>query len=334
MSRGNIQEAPLERLKLSLEMASFRGEMRVKELMSEHTSLKIGGPVDAVVFPEDAASLKSFLIASSGEKMPFFVLGGGTNLLVKDSGVDGNAISLKAFRNIKEIENIERIAGTLEGAEAGTSAGLFVESGVPLGRLINYTKEKGYSGLEALAGIPGSFGGAVYMNAGAFGSEIKDVIVSVALMKTDGEISILKKDQLKFSYRSSNLPEDSIILSANIILRKDSAENVAGRIREFLGKKRQSQPLGKPSAGCVFKNPVGIDSYREGDSAGRLIEAAGCKGMRAGDEEVSNVHANYFINNGNASGKDFLELMGKVKAKVQETSGVMLEPEIKIIGKD
>lgn len=292
---------------------SFRGEVRLDEPMSAHTSLKIGGTVDLMAFPEDPMSLQNLLVMAGKEKIPVFVLGGGTNLLVSDSGLKGIAVSLRAFRNIR-----------LAKGSDDKSATLFVEAGVPLGKLMSFAKENGYSGIEPLAGIPGSFGGAVYMNAGSFGTEIKDVLVSVAVMNMEGKIIILGKDKLQFTYRSSNISDDLIILSANILLKKDAPGAVAARIKEFLGKKSSSQPLGEASAGCVFKNP-------EGDAAGRLIDAAGCKGMRMGDAEVSAVHANFFVNRGKATAKDFLELMNIVKAKVEEQSGVTLMPEIRIV---
>ena len=137
----------------------------------------------------------------------------------------------------------------------------------------------------------------------------------------------MEKDKLKFFYRRSNIPDNAAILSANIILKKDSPEKVSERVMEFLKKKKETQPIGRLSAGCVFKNP-------EGDSAGRLIDAAGCKGMNIGDVDVSRLHANYFINRGRATCRDFIELMEIVKKKVKESSGIALEPEIKIIGKD
>ncbi|MEW6715799.1 MAG: UDP-N-acetylmuramate dehydrogenase, partial [Nitrospirota bacterium] len=262
---------------------SFRGEVRLDEPMSAHTSLKIGGTADLMAFPEDPMSLQNLLVLAGKEKVPVFVLGGGTNLLVSDSGLRGIAVSLKAFRNIR-----------LAKGSDDKSATLFVEAGVPLGKLMSFAKENGYSGIEPLAGIPGSFGGAVYMNAGSFGAEIKDVLISVAVMNMEGKIMILGKDKLQFTYRSSNISNDLIILSANILLKKDAPGAVAARIKEFIGKKSAAQPLGEASAGCVFRNP-------EGDAAGRLIDAAGCKGMRRGDAEVSAVHANFFVNKGKAT---------------------------------
>ena len=315
-------------LKGIFERGLFKGAIKFEQPLSAYTSLKIGGPVEIMVFPEDLTSLKNVLITAYREKIPIFVLGAGTNLLVRDGGVHGIAVSLKAFKNIEVIQNIKRVAPHLSYQKGSDDfTGLFVEAGVPLGSVINFMKGKGYSGIEELAGIPGTFGGAVYMNAGAFHKEMKDVIVSVALMKPDGSIVIVGRDELTFTYRSSNIPAHTVILSANIALKRDIPENVALRVNEYLKEKRQSQPIGAPSAGCVFKNP-------EGHSAGRLIEAAGCKGMRAGDIEVNSLHANYFINKGSATCKDFIHLMDIVIKRVEKHSGITLEPEIKIVGRD
>ncbi|MBI4682156.1 MAG: UDP-N-acetylmuramate dehydrogenase, partial [Nitrospirae bacterium] len=235
------------------------------------------------------------------------------NLLAPDSRIEGIAVSLKAFRSIELTRDSD-----------DKNVVLYTGSGVPLPMLVSFARKYGYSGIEALAGIPGHIGGAVFMNAGSFGLEIKDVIVSVAIMNTRGEIVIIEKGGLKFSYRGSNFPEGSIILSANIILKKDDPVEVDKRTKEYLTRKKAAQPLGESSAGCVFKNP-------EGDAAGRLIEAAGCKGMRIGDIEVSLMHANYFINKGRATCRDFVELMDVVKTRVKKYSGIELEPEVKII---
>lgn len=293
----------------------FKGEIKFDEPLSAHTSLRIGGPVDIMVFPEDPVSLKNVLLVAEKENIPVFVIGAGTNLLAADDSIEGIAVSLKAFRSIELTRDSDE-----------DKVVLYTGAGVPLPMLVNFARKYGFSGIEALAGIPGYVGGAVYMNAGSFGMEISDVIVSVAIMNPHGEIVILDKDKAGFSYRSSNLPEGSIILSANIILRKDDPAEVDKRTKEFSDRKKAAQPLGELSAGCVFKNP-------EGDAAGRLIDAAGCKGMKTGGVEVSRVHANYFVNKGGATSRDFIELMKVVKERVRAYSGIDLEPEVKIIGK-
>lgn len=294
----------------------FRGEVRMDEPMSAHTSLRIGGPVDMMTFPEDPLSLRNLLYAAAQRRIPLAVIGAGTNLLVDDRGMRGIAVSLREFAKIESVR----------GGNGDTSI-LYAGAGAALGKLVRFAGQQGYAGIEALAGIPGSVGGAVCMNAGSFGVEMKDVIESVAVMDREGKINILRGKALNFSYRRADLPAGVLILSANIVLRKGDPETAAHQIREFLEKKRQTQPLGVPSAGCVFLNPPG-------QSAGRLIEEAGCKGMKAGPIEVSSVHANYFVNAGKGTCRDFVKLMTLVSDQVREKSGIVLEPEIRIIQRE
>ncbi len=291
----------------------FDGEVMFDEPMSQHTSLKIGGPVEVMVFPEDPLSLKKVVVAAGREGIPFFVFGGGTNLLVEDGGINGIAISLKKFRSIEFMKETD-----------DSKAILFAGSGVPLAMLLSFAAKNGLSGIEALAGIPGYIGGAVSMNAGSFGMEIKDVITSVAIMDKRGEIIVLNRDEIDFSYRGSNFSAGSVVLSANMAFKKESPVDVEKRTKEYLERKKSSQPLGEFSAGCVFENPAG-------ESAGKLIDDADCKGMREGAVEVSRIHANYFINCGNATCRDFIVLMDRVKSKVKEFSGVELKSEVRFI---
>ncbi|HCC69372.1 MAG TPA: hypothetical protein DEP99_05745 [Nitrospiraceae bacterium] len=283
--------------------------------MAGYTSLRIGGPADVIVFPEDPVSVKNILLTAGERKIPVFVLGAGTNLLVRDGGIEGIVVCLRAFKRIK----------LLNETEDGVT--VFVEAGGDFQRLINFAREKGYSGIENLVGIPGTVGGAIRMNTGAFNKEIKDVIISAVVLDKSGRLSKFNKKELGFSYRRSNIENGSIIFSANIFLRKNDPKDIEKRMKEYLEKKRITQPLRERSAGCVFKNPPA-------DSAGRLIEIAGCKGMRIGDAEVSAVHANYIITKGKATAKDFIKLMDAVKDKVREKCGISLSPEIEIVGRN
>jgi UDP-N-acetylmuramate dehydrogenase len=293
----------------------FEGEVRFMEPMSKHTSLRIGGPADVFTIPQDLLSLKKMHINLKRGRIPFFPLGGGTNILVRDGGIDGVVISFSSFKKTEIL------------GEDNNNINLFVETGTPLQKLVNFSKENGYSGIEGLAGIPGSVGGAICGNAGAFDYEIKDVLVSVAILDDEGSIKNFKAEKIKFGYRSSSIMSNELLLGAEIRLKKEKKDNVFARINDFLRKKREKQPLWEPSAGCVFKNPPGL-------SAGKLIDEAGCKGMREGMVEVSSIHANFFINKGSASAFDFIRLMEKVTGRVKEKFGVVLEPEIKIIGRD
>ena len=248
-------------------------------------------------------------------RVPFFPLGGGTNILVRDGGIEGTVIS---FRSLRKIEPVK---------EDDENVYLFVRAGALLQRLVNFSKENGYSGLEGLVGIPGTVGGAICGNAGAFGYEMKDILVSVEIMDSEGKIDTFKAEGIAFGYRSSGISQNELLLSAEIKLRKDKKEDISARIEDFLKIKREKQPVWEHSAGCVFKNPPG-------SSAGKLIDEAGCKSMRIGDVEVSAVHANFFINKGKASAADFIMLIEEVAARVKERSNVVLEPEIRIVGRE
>lgn len=294
---------------------TFEGDARFMEPMMKHTSLRIGGPADLFVVPRDLSSLKNILVILDKRKIPFLPLGGGTNILARDGGIEGTVISLKFLKKIE-------IA-----SEDEMNVNIYVEAGTPLQRLVNFSKEKGYSGIEGLAGIPGSVGGAICGNAGAFGYEMKDVLISVSIMNDKGKIKSLKREDIDFGYRRSGISSTELILSAEIMLNKDKKENVSAKIEDFLKRKWDSQPFSEPSAGCVFKNPPGL-------SAGKLIDEAGCKGMRIGDVEVSSIHANFFINKGRAKASDFIRLIEDVAQRVKERFGVVFELEIRIVGRN
>jgi UDP-N-acetylmuramate dehydrogenase len=290
------------------------GRVKLMEPMMDHTSLRIGGPADIFAMPGDVPSLINIRTHFKRNNIPFFPLGGGTNILVMDGGIDGAVVSFRPLGKIVPVR------------EDNDNVCLFVEAGTSLQKVVNLSKENGYSGVEGLAGIPGTVGGAVCGNAGAFGYEMKDVLVSVEIMDSEGKTDKIKAERIGFGYRISGIPRDVSILSVEIKLRKDKKQDVAARTDGFMKAKLNSQPMGEHSAGCVFKNPDGL-------SAGKLVEEAGCKGMRIGDVEVSRVHANFFINKGNAKASDFIGLMEEVARMVREKSGVTLVPEIRIVGR-
>lgn len=292
----------------------FEGEVRFMEPMRNHTSLRIGGPADVFAVPLNIISLRNMLINLKRNKIPFLPLGGGTNILVMDGGIEGAVISFRSFKKVDVL------------SEDDENVCLSIEAGIPLQRLVNFSSESGYSGLEGLAGIPGTAGGAICGNAGAFGYEMKDVLISVVIMDAEGGIEKIKAEGIDFGYRSSSISTNEIILSAEIKLKKDKKEDVSDRVDGFLKNKRQRQPVREPSAGCVFKNPPGL-------YAGKLIDESGCRGLRIGDVEVSTIHANFFINKGSASASDFISLMEEVAQRVKEKFRVILEPEIKIVGR-
>jgi UDP-N-acetylmuramate dehydrogenase len=292
----------------------FQGEVGFNVPMKDRTSLAIGGEANLLAGPEDPLSMRNLIAVLKDKGIPFFVLGGGSNILVSDKGIEGVVVSLRGFSRIEVIhEKQDRVE-------------LFVEAGVPLQKLVNFCREKGYSGIEGLTGIPGMVGGAICGNAGSYGCEMKDVVASVAIMDSDAKLERFKAEGLGFGYRTSDISPSDIVLSANLIMKKADQQAVSTRTEGFFREKTKSQPISERSAGCVFKNP-------EGASAGRLIEEAGCKGMRIGDIEVSRVHANFFINRGEGTAGDYLTLMNEVTATVQKRFGISLEPEIKVVGR-
>ncbi len=293
---------------------TFQGKFDFKAPMKNHTSLSIGGEADVLATPDDPLSLRNLIAVLKERGIPFFTLGGGSNILVSDKGMDGAVISLKEFRRIEVIK------------EGNDSVELFVEAGAPLQKLVNFCREKGYSGIEGLTGIPGTVGGAICGNAGSFGCEMKDTVISVAIMDSTGRLDRFKAEGMGFGYRRSDIRISDIVLSANLRMKRDDKEKISSRTDGFFREKKNSQPISEKSAGCVFRNP-------EGASAGKLIDEAGCKGMRIGGIEVSSVHANFFVNRGEGTASDYVRLMDEVTAAVQKKFGVSLEPEIRLVGR-
>lgn len=290
--------------------ASNNIDIRFNEPMSRHTSLRIGGQADIAIFPTESFISETIEILTLC-KLPYIVVGGGTNILVKDSGIGGAVIFTTKMNSIEHrTQNTDEV-------------NILVQSGCSLQGVVNLCSERGFSGIEGLAGIPGTIGGAIAGNAGSFGCEIKDATESIRLL-TDNSIKTVLKPDIGFEYRRTKIPQDSVIVSALMSLKKDNPFDVKKRVAEFINEKRLKQPFSSHSAGCVFKNPKNL-------SAGRLIEEAGCKGLRVGDVEVSSMHANFFINKGKASANDYLRLMDIVSTKVDEKFKIVLEPEIKII---
>lgn len=293
----------------------FEGDVGFDVPMHEHTGLSIGGPADVFLIPAEPLSVRNLMAVLKNKGVPFFTMGGGTNVLVRDRGIEGVVVSLKNFKRIEVLK------------EGNTHAELFVEAGVPLQKYVNFCKERGYSGAEGLTGIPGTVGGAICGNSGSYGCEMKDAVVSVAIMDSNGRLDRFKAEGLGFGYRRSAIKRTDIVLSANIMLKRADKDAVAATTDKFFSEKKSSQPISERSAGCVFKNPADI-------SAGRLIDEAGCKGMKIGGIEVSAIHANFFINRGGGTAAEYLELMDLVCEIVRKKSGISLEPEIRVVGRD
>jgi UDP-N-acetylmuramate dehydrogenase len=303
-------------LKKDLLPGKFKGEIRRAVPMSEHTSFRVGGKVDYLAFPEGPEDLQGILEWCGQQGIPTFILGNGTNLLVRDGGIRGMAISLS--RGFLRVEEVERgPEGSLVLAEAGQS----------LGKLVEFSWKKGLAGLEFAAGIPGSVGGALYMNAGAFRGEIKDVLDCVRLLGPDGLVSERRRGDWKFDYRSMGLEKGEVILGGKFRLSAENGQAVKNRIEEIIRQRTSKQPYDLPSAGSVFKNPPQVP-------AGKLIEEAGLKGYRIGDAQISEKHANFIVNRGRARAQDILALIELARKKVQQEKGVWLEMEIQVIGED
>lgn len=282
---------------------------KLDEPLKRYTAWKIGGPADALLEPKSIDELILAVEQAREHGVPVTVLGGGTNVLVRDGGVRGLTIRLaKTLTNV-EIENLRVVA----------------DAGVLYPVLANATAARGLGGLEFATGIPGTVGGAVYMNAGAYGSETREVL-DWADVYRDGEVVRMENADLDLSYRRSVLQDhpDWLVLRAGYTLAPGDPEELKARIKEFRAQRMNGSP-NRPSCGSTFKRPPG-------DFPGRVIEAAGLKGTRVGNVEVSPVHANYFVNLGGGTAEEALELIALVRERVREKLGIELETEVRVIG--
>lgn len=280
--------------------------------LARHTSLRIGGPADALAVPESRIELARTLALCAAHALPHIVLGNGFNTLVLDGGIDGVVLSLARLRALDELPGPR----------------LRAEAGVTHTTLTRRCLERGLAGLELGAGIPGTIGGWTAMNAGIHEREVKDAVVEAEVMRADGSaIEPFSRAALRFRYRAATgLPAGAIVVSTLFALRESTREAVAAEVERHLSRRATTQPLDIPSCGSVFKNPTG-------DFAGRLIETAGLKGTRVGNAEISTVHANFVVNRGGATAADVLTLMERTRAVVYARSGIVLEPEVRIVGR-
>jgi len=287
---------------------SLKGKVRLNEPLKDKTTFRIGGPAKFFIEPKDIADLRSLVNASARFRFSIFVIGAGSNILVDDAGINGSVVRLSSpyFKKI-HIEGNHIQAG----------------SGVTISRLISQALAHGLSGLEFLAGIPGTLGGALMMNAGAWGKRIADFVQEISVMDYSGKVMSLKRSDLVFGYRSSNLKKH-IILSADLKLCRKSRERIKGNIEQYLTDRFDTQDNSRPNAGCIFKNP----SPRE--PAGRIIDLCGLKGSKVGDAFISFKHANFILNYGHASSSEVIKLMNLIKRSVKKKFSINLELEIKI----
>ena len=306
-------------MNLLKELKGFRGEIKFREPLSLHTTFKIGGKVKIWTRPQNYHSLRLLIRLAKISGIPIFMVGGGSNLLVRDYSLEAIAINLASA-------NFSKINLGLNSVIAG--------AGIGISRLIERCCEADRGGLEFLAGIPATLGGAICTNAGAVtgrkAESMSDVVAEVKIMRDDGKIYILKRKDLEFGYRHSNLCQ-CIILAAKLKLKRRSGRSIGQLLRENLKNRQNRQELNFPSAGCIFKNPS--KEAAKGLRAGYLIERAGFKGRRAGRAEVSARHANFIINRGGAKASDVIKLISAIKRRLKEKFAIHLEPEIKIIGR-
>ena len=284
-------------------------ELRFDELMSAHTSFKIGGPAEIMAFPKSAEELSRVLKVSKVLDCKTAILGAGTNVLAPDAGISGIVICLK---------------DAMDGIQQLDDTTIRVMAGVTMTRAAVFAANLGLSGFEFAHGIPGTVGGGVYMNAGAYGGEICQVCTKVGVMDMDGNSRILTNEEMAFSYRHSRLEENGeIVLYADFQLIPSTTELVREKMQELMGKRKASQPLDLPSAGSAFKRPVG--GY-----AAALIDQNGLKGYQVGGAAVSTKHAGFAVNLGGATAEDVKNLLQQVSDKVFEATGIRLEPEVRI----
>jgi UDP-N-acetylmuramate dehydrogenase len=293
--------------------AVLRGRVRRAEPLALHTTLRIGGPAAWYAEPEEEREVAAALAWAEARGLPWRVIGLGSNLLCPDEGFAGVVLDLRAA-----CAGV-RWDGTL----------LEVGAGVHLAPLVQEAARRGLSGLEGLAGVPGTVGGALAMNAGTAAGEMAAVVRQVRVLAPDGRVRTLTAEEMRFGYRSSRLQAEPLVaLAAVLQLRPADPEAVRRDLAQKALRRRQTQPLELPNAGSVWRNPPG-------DFAGRLVEAAGCKGLRRGDAQVSPKHANFIVNLGGARAEEVIALMAEVRRRVRQRFGVCLEPELRwLLGQD
>jgi UDP-N-acetylmuramate dehydrogenase len=296
-----------DRKRLEKAVLGLRGRVMFGAMLRPYTSFKIGGPADVLVEPADVDEVCRLVAQARTAEVPLFVVG-GTNLLIRDGGIRGIVVSLSKLRTIRE--------------EPG--AVLYAEGGVGMPTLIGHALRRSLAGLEWAAGIPGTVGGCLMMNAGTRLGEMKDSVKAVRLVTMRGEIRDLPAAAVRFDYRRAHLPK-GIVVGVWLQLQEGRRAEIAKIVKDYLHYRKDTQPLAMPSAGCVFKNPPQ-------DSAGRLLEEAGLKGMRIGDAEVSTKHGNFIVNRGHANAADVISLIQKVRRMIKQKSGVRLNLELKIVG--
>jgi UDP-N-acetylmuramate dehydrogenase len=285
----------------------FRGKVRLHEPLAPYTSMKVGGPADYYIEPEDRQDLVDIVRYFQKNSFPYLMVGRGSNMIISDTGFQGAAINLESGLSSVRFEE-----------------GLVVaEAGARLTKLVDVCAQNALTGLEWAAGIPGSVGGAVVMNAGAHGSEMKDFVVDVDVLRM-GEVTTVTREKAGFAYRTSAFTSD-VVLSARFKLEPGNKEEIVQKKSELIARRNATQPLNLPNSGSMFRNPSGI-------FAAKLIEQAGLKGKRIGDAQVSEKHSNFMVNLGSARSEDIVRLIDLVRRTVYQNTGIQLELEVKLVG--
>lgn len=291
----------------------MKGKILIDEPLKDHTSMGVGGTAAALAYPLNGGELRALVDFLRTNSIPFCILGNGTNVIFGDGGFPGAVVAME------ELSSLSLAEGT------GPKGLLRAEAGAGLGNLVELACRNGLTGLEFCAGIPGTVGGALMMNAGAFGQTMSDCVVGITIIAPAGDISYPRRSQLEFSYRKLHLPEGAVIQEAEFALEKADEKAILARIRENLSWRRERHPLEYRSAGSIFKNPVG-------QPAGQIIDRLGLKGRKIGDAQVSRQHGNFIVNLGRARAEDVITLIEEVKKTVREATGIHLEEEVRIMG--
>ncbi|MBI2178840.1 MAG: UDP-N-acetylmuramate dehydrogenase [Candidatus Tectomicrobia bacterium] len=300
---------------LERKLAGLACEVRFGERLAPYTTFQVGGLADAFALPKDEAELVELIARCRAEGLRMTILGGGANTLIRDGGIRGVVICL-----VNGFREIGLVADDALLVEAG--------AGVKIPQLVRFAADRGLDGVECLAGVPGTVGGALAMNAGTAERFVGESVESIRWARlSGGMVETLPASRLTFIYREARFPEPGVVTAVRFRLRRGDAEALRVYLKENAALRRERQPWGVPCAGSIFRNPPG-------ERAGRLIEAAGLKGRRVGGAEVSRVHANFLVNRGGATAADVLELIGEVQARVREAHGLNLELELKIVGED
>jgi len=285
----------------------FKGKITLNEPLARYTTFRIGGEADYFVEPSDIDDVINIIKYSSEHGIPYYVMGNGSNILISDEGIRGVVINLETSFNYLRHENDMVISG----------------AGVKIAKFVDFCIQNSYAGVEMLAGIPATVGGALVMNAGAYGGETADHVYEVKVIK-NGKVKFLKKEDCGFRYRNSDL-KNTVILEASFKLPQGNKEEISQRRKELIINRNQAQPVEIPNAGCVFKNP-------KDNKAAILIDQSGLKGKKFGGAMVSTKHANFIVNYDNATANDVIELVKIIRQTVNEKTGIELEMEVKLVG--